>query len=172
MKKITILSDTHSFLDPKIIKWIKDCDEIWHAGDFGYSNSIKKFIQNYKIRGVYGNIDGQEIRKIYPKIQKFECEKTKVLMTHIGGYPKRYNQDIEKHIQEYQPDLYICGHSHILKVMCDNHYNLLHINPGAAGKEGFHKKRTIVLLKIDGNKIFDIHVVELGERTKLSNPIN
>tara|TARA_Y100000994_G_C15638547_1_gene420246 strand:+ start:49 stop:567 length:519 start_codon:yes stop_codon:yes gene_type:complete len=172
MKKIAIISDTHSFLDPKIIKWITDCHEIWHAGDFGYSNSIQKFIQNYKIRGVYGNIDGLAIRKIYPKIQKFECEKTKVLMTHIGGYPKKYNKNIERHIQEYKPDIYICGHSHILKIMYDNHYNLLHINPGAAGKEGFHRKRTIVLLKIDGKNISDLKVVELGKRAKLSNPIN
>ena len=172
MKKIAIISDTHNFLDPKIIKWITDCNEIWHAGDFGYSNSIKKFIQNYKIRGVYGNIDGQEIRKIYPKIQKFECEKTKVLMTHIGGYPKKYNKDIEKHIQEYKPELYICGHSHILKIMYDKKYNLIHINPGAAGREGFHKVRTIVLLQINEKKISNIQVIELGPRSKLTQPIH
>ena len=96
MKKIAIISDTHSFLDPKIIKWITDCDEIWHAGDFGYSNSIKKFIQNYKVRGVYGNIDGHKIRQLYPKIAKFQCENIKVLITHIGGYPKKYSAEIEK----------------------------------------------------------------------------
>ena len=172
MKKIAIISDTHSFLDPKIIKWIIDCNEIWHAGDFGYSNSIKKFIHNYKVRGVYGNIDGQEIRKLYPKILKFQCEHIKVLITHIGGYPKKYNREIEKEIKKYKPNLYICGHSHILKVMYDKSYDLLHINPGAAGKEGFHKIRTIVLLKIDGENISDLRVVELGKRAKLSNPIN
>jgi len=172
MKKIAIISDTHSFLDPKIIKWIIDCNEIWHAGDFGYSNSIKKFIHNYKVRGVYGNIDGQEIRKLYPKILKFQCENIKVLITHIGGYPKKYNSEIETEIKKYKPNLYICGHSHILKVMYDKSYDLLHINPGAAGKEGFHKIRTIVLLKIDGENISDLRVVELGKRAKLSNPIN
>tara|TARA_Y100001968_G_scaffold306472_1_gene323342 strand:- start:336 stop:854 length:519 start_codon:yes stop_codon:yes gene_type:complete len=172
MKKIAIISDTHSFFDLKMTKWITDCDEIWHAGDFGYSADIKNFISNYKIRGVYGNIDGQEIRKIYPKTQTFNCEKIKVLMTHIGGYPKKYNPEIKKRIQTYKPDLLICGHSHILKVIYDNQYKLLHINPGAAGKEGFHKMRTIVLLKINAGKIFDLQVVELGKRSTLSNPIN
>ena len=172
MKKIAIISDTHSFLDPKIIKWITDCDEIWHAGDFGYSNSIKKFIQNYKVRGVYGNIDGHKIRQLYPKIAKFQCENIKVLITHIGGYPKKYSAEIEKEIRKYKPDLYICGHSHILKVMYDKVNDLLHINPGAAGKEGFHKIRTIVLLKINDKNISDLKVVELGIRAKLSNPVN
>jgi len=172
MKKIAIISDTHSFFDPKITKWLKNCDEIWHAGDFGYSYGIKNFIENNNVQGVYGNIDGQEIRKIYPKIQKFTCEEVKVLMTHIGGYPKKYNREIEKQIQVYKPNLYICGHSHILKVIYDKDYNLLHINPGAAGKEGFHNMRTIVLLKIDGAKIFDLQVIELGKRAELSNPID
>jgi len=172
VKQIAIISDTHSFFNQKMIEFIKDCDEIWHAGDFGYSPDIKKFITNHKVRGVYGNIDGQEIRKLYPKIAKFQCENIKVLITHIGGYPKKYNSEIEKEIRKYKPDLYICGHSHILKVMYDKAYDLLHINPGAAGKEGFHKIRTIVLLKIDGKKISDLRVVELGKRAELSNPIN
>jgi len=172
MKKIAILSDTHGFVDPKIKKWTKNCDQIWHAGDVGYSNQIQEFIKNPKVYGVYGNIDGNEIRKIYPKIQKFTCEKVTVLMTHIGGYPKKYNKQIEEEIEKYKPHLYICGHSHILKVMYDNNYNLLHINPGAAGKEGFHKIRTMVLLTITDAKIIDLQVIELGNRVTLSNSIN
>ena len=172
MKQIAIISDTHGFFDPKITQFIKDCDEIWHAGDFGYSCEIRKFIKDYHVRGVHGNIDGMEIRKLYPKIAKFKCENIKVLITHIGGYPKKYHQEVEQEIQSYKPNLYICGHSHILKVMYDNNYNLLHINPGAAGKEGFHQMRTIVLLQINGHNISDLRVVELGKRAKLSNPIN
>ncbi len=164
MKKIAIISDTHGFLDDKIIKLLNTCDEIWHAGDFGYNSTIKKFIKNNIVKGVYGNIDGPEIRKIYPKIQKFKCEQIKVLITHIGGYPKKYKNEIKKEITEYKPNLYICGHSHILKIVYDDKYKLLHINPGAAGKEGFHKMKTIVLLKIDCKKIFDLKVVELGKR--------
>ena len=172
MKKIAIISDTHNFFDERMKKIIKTCDEVWHAGDFGYGAQIEFLINNYTIYGVYGNIDGPEIRKRYPKINKFKCEKTKILMTHIGGYPKKYRQEIELAIQSYKPDLYICGHSHILKVMYDENYNVLHINPGAAGKEGFHQLRTMILLKIDGKKIFDLEVIELGKRQILSQPIN
>ena len=168
MKRIGIISDTHSFLDPKIIKHFNTCDEIWHAGDFGFNKKIKHFIETYDVKGVYGNIDGQEIRKHFPKTQKFTCEKLKVLMTHIGGYPNRYQKDIENEIKIYNPDLYICGHSHILKIMYDEKYKLIHINPGAAGKEGFHKVRTIVLLNIDGTDISNVRVIELGKRTNLT----
>ena len=172
MKKITIISDTHSFLDEKVKQMIDNCDEIWHAGDFGYSNDIKKFIENYTVKGVYGNIDGDEIRSLYPKIQKFICEGIKVLMVHIGGYPKKYKKGIEEEIKIYKPDLFISGHSHILKIIYDKDYNLVHINPGAAGREGFHKIRTMVLLNIDKKKISNLKVVELGERSKLSKSIN
>ena len=166
MKRIAIISDTHSFWDKKIDNIISDCDEIWHAGDFGYNEKIQQKINKLHIKGVYGNIDGQEIRKKYPKILKFKCEKIKVLITHIGGYPTKYRPNIEKEISIYKPNLYICGHSHILKVMYDKTYNLLHINPGAAGREGFHKKRTIVLIEIDGEKMKNLKVVELGERVR------
>ena len=172
MKKIAIISDTHSFIDSKIHELISDCHEIWHAGDFGFSDDIQEFLKTYNVRGVYGNIDGNEIRKIYPKIQKFKCENVKILMTHIGGYPKKYKPEIKEIINSYKPDLYICGHSHILKIMYDKDYSLLHINPGSAGREGFHKMKTIVLLKINKNDISNIKVVELGPRTSLTKPIN
>jgi putative phosphoesterase len=167
MKKIAIISDTHSFLETKITNIFKKCDEVWHAGDFGYNSNIEKMIETNKVRGVYGNIDGQKIRNIYPKIQRFECEKMKILMTHIGGYPGKYLKHIEKEIQRYKPNIFISGHSHIVKIIYDNKYNLLHINPGAAGKEGFHIMRTIVLLYIDGKKISNLKLIELGERAKI-----
>ena len=172
MKKIAIMSDTHGFIDAQMMNLFKKCDEIWHAGDFGWNNEIKKFIETYETKGVYGNIDGQEIRKIYPKINKFQCEKINILMTHIGGYPKKYKSEIKNEILNYKPDLYICGHSHILKIMYDKNHNLIHINPGAAGKEGFHQKRTIVLIDIKERNISNIRVVELGNRAKLTKPIN
>ena len=172
MKKIAIISDTHGFLDKKILIILKSCDEIWHAGDFGYNTNIKELLHNYTVNGVYGNIDGSQIRSLYPKIAKFQCENIKILMTHIGGYPNKYQNTIEEEIKKYKPNLYICGHSHILKVMYDSKYNLLHINPGAAGKEGFHKMRTMILIKINGERIYDLEVVELGARAKLSESIN
>ena len=167
MKQIAIISDTHGFYDKKIKNLISTCDEIWHAGDFGYNKNIKEFIETNNVIGVYGNIDGKEIRSRYPKINKFKCERIKVLLTHIGGYPKKYQKNIEQEIKKYKPDLFICGHSHILKIIHDQYYNLLHINPGAAGKEGFHKIRTIIILKIMGNKINDLKVIEMGERSKI-----
>ena len=172
MKKIAIISDTHSFIDDKILKLLDKCNEVWHAGDFGYSSKIEAFIKKYSIKGVHGNIDGPEIRSIYPKIAKFECENLKILMTHIGGYPKKYKKEIEMEIRNYKPDIYICGHSHILKIMYDKENNVMHINPGAAGKEGFHKTRTMVLMKINGKKIYDLKVIELGSKSILSQPIN
>ena len=172
MKKIAIISDTHSFIDEKIYNLIANCDEIWHAGDFGFSNQIQNFIKKYNIKGVHGNIDGNTIRSLYPKITKFTCEGVKVLITHIGGYPKKYKPEIIEEIKTYKPDLYICGHSHILKIMYDDDYKLLHINPGAAGKEGFHKQKTIVLLEIQNTKIKNIKVADLGPRVKLTKSIN
>ena len=168
MKKIGIISDTHGYIDNQILRLFNDCDQVWHAGDIGYNNNINGFISKHNIRGVYGNIDGSIIRTIYPKNQKFQCEGIRVLMTHIGGYPKKYTPEIEKVITLYKPHLYICGHSHILKIIYDKKYNLLHINPGAAGKEGFHKMRTMITLNINLEKIFNIQVVELGLRGSLS----
>lgn len=172
MKKIGIISDTHGFIDLKINNILQHCDEVWHAGDFGFSDEIENFIKQHKVKGVYGNIDGDKIRQLYPQIQRFTCEKIKVLIKHIGGYPKKYSKDIEHEIKSFRPDIYICGHSHILKIMYDKEYNLIHINPGAAGREGFHKMRTIVLLQINEKKISNVQVIELGPRSKLTQPIN
>ncbi|MBJ04418.1 MAG: YfcE family phosphodiesterase [Flavobacteriales bacterium] len=165
MKRIAIISDTHGYLDNQIMKKFNSCDEIWHAGDFGYNDKIDGFIKDYKVKGVYGNIDGHQIRNLYPKINKFIYEGIKVLMTHIGGYPKKYNTQIREEIRLYKPDLFISGHSHILKVIYDNKYNVLHINPGAAGKEGFHQIRTLVILQIKNKEMLNIEVIELGHKT-------
>lgn len=161
---IGLISDTHSFLDDAVFEYFKDCDEIWHAGDFGNINLADRLSSFKPLRGVYGNIDGADIRKVYPRVLLFDCEGLKVFITHIGGYPGRYSTDIRPKLQTEKPDLFICGHSHILKIMPDKELNLLHINPGAAGKEGFHKVRTIVRFKIHEKKIHDMEVIELGNR--------
>jgi putative phosphoesterase len=162
--KIGLLSDTHSYLDERILHHLSTCDEIWHAGDFG-SLEVSDTLANLKpLRGVYGNIDDQSIRQIHPKVNRFKVEDLEVLMTHIGGYPGKYHPDIRAEIQHNPPGLFITGHSHILKVMPDKKLNLLHLNPGAAGRHGFHKVRTLVLFEINAGKIEKLQVVELGKR--------
>ncbi len=168
MKKIGIISDTHGYMDERILHFLKDCDEIWHAGDWGNYSVAEKLQKEARVRGVYGNIDGQDIRSTYEKAIRFVCEGIVVLITHIGGYPGKYSPDIREAIKRNPPDLFICGHSHILKVMKDPKLNLLHINPGAAGRHGFHKVRTLVLMEVNGKKMENIRVVELGTRT--TNP--
>jgi putative phosphoesterase len=164
MQRIVLLSDTHNYLEPKILKYLENCDQIWHAGDIG-TLAVTDELSRYKpVIAVYGNIDGSDVRKVYPKNQHFNCEKVKVFMTHIGGYPQRYSADAHDEIKKHSPKLFICGHSHILKVMFDQKYNLLHINPGAAGVHGFHKVKTIVRFSIDEEKIKDLDVIELGPR--------
>lgn len=165
MKYIGILSDTHGFLDPQLIKCFSDCDEIWHAGDFG--EDVAGPLQSMKpLKGVYGNIDGTSVRNQFPGELIFTSEGTKVFMIHIGGYPGHYEKGIREQLLLHQPDLYICGHSHLLKIMRDAAINnLLHINPGAAGRIGFHLVRTAVRLKIAGKKIYDVEVIELGKRS-------
>ena len=138
-----------------------ECDEIWHAGDIGSETLIKKLAEIKPVRAVYGNIDGQNIRMDFPKVAVFTIEKVKVLMTHIGGYPGKYNPEIKPIINSEKPNLFISGHSHILKVMFDKKLNCLHINPGAAGKTGFHKVRTLVRFSIEQDKIKDLEVIEL-----------
>ena len=162
MKKILLLSDTHGHLDEIMLKHIKQADEVWHAGDIGSVNVTDEIKKHTKLRAVYGNIDGGEICKEFPKKQLFELEKVKVFMIHIGGYPGRYSQKAREIIQKYPPYLFISGHSHILKVMHDKKNNLLHMNPGAAGKYGFHKIRTMLRFKIDNGKIKDLEVIELN----------
>jgi putative phosphoesterase len=162
--KIGLLSDTHGYLDGKIMEQLTDCDEIWHAGDFGTEEVSDKLSAQGKLRGVFGNVDGTNIRLIHPLEQIFEIEGVKVFMIHIGGYPGNYSAGIAKKISEVSPALFICGHSHILKVMPDKKNNLLHMNPGAAGIHGFHKYRTMLKFSISKGKIKDLSAIELGLR--------
>ena len=164
MKQIGIISDTHSFLDDAVFKHFAHCDEVWHIGDFGDSALADKLSAFKPLRGVYGNIDAHEIRADYPLFETFSCEEVKVLMTHIGGYPPKYNAASKALIKEHQPQLFLSGHSHILKIMYDEAVQCLHINPGAAGKHGWHKVRTLVRIAIDGAVIKNCEVIELGGR--------
>lgn len=165
MLKIGLLSDTHSYLDDQILRLLSNCDEIWHAGDFGSLEVSDKLAELAPLRGVYGNIDGSDIRQVHPKVNRFTVEGLDVLMTHIGGYPGKYHPDVRQMIKENPPKLYITGHSHILKVMTDkNLNNLLHINPGAAGRHGFHKVRTMVRFAVQDAQVQNLEVIELGKR--------
>ncbi len=167
MTRIGLISDTHGFLDEQVLTHFADCDEIWHAGDFGTMDVASKLESAKPLRGVYGNIDGHDLRGIYPENLFFKCENVPVLITHIGGYPPRYNSRIKPLIRESKPQLFISGHSHILKVMYDEQMNCLHINPGAAGNQGWHKVRTIITLVIDGSNMKDCKVIELGGRVRI-----
>jgi uncharacterized protein len=164
MKKIGLLSDTHGHLDGRILHHFESCDEIWHAGDIGTIDVLEKLESFKPVRAVYGNIDGHIVRKATVEIQKFGIEGIEVLIKHIGGYPGRYDRSIYDYLHAYPPGLFISGHSHILKVMPDKNLGLLHINPGAAGKSGLHKIRTIVRFIIDGSDIRDLEVIELEKR--------
>ena len=168
MKKILLLSDTHGHLDQKILKYIDGADEVWHAGDIGTTAVADGISKTKPLRGVYGNIDGHELRSQFPENQIFSCQGVKVLMTHIGGYPGRYNPRVKKLIQEEKPQLYVCGHSHILKVIPDRKNNLLHMNPGACGIQGFHKVRTLLRFELNQGKIENLEAIELGQRGALS----
>ena len=166
MTKIGLISDTHGYLDEKVFKYFKDCDEIWHAGDFGeqVADGLKEGFSQKLLKGVYGNIDDQKIRIDFPEQIVFNCEDVKVMMRHIGGTPPNYNPETRKELALNKPKLFISGHSHILKVIFDNNIDCLHINPGAAGKHGWHKDRTIIRFAIDGNDIKNCEVIELGKR--------
>lgn len=164
MRKIGILSDTHNYLSPSIFDYFSECDELWHVGDFGSVRISSELAAFKPLKGVYGNIDGYDLRKIHPLHQRFSCEGLRVWMTHIGGYPTKYPLGIKEALKENPPDLFVCGHSHILKIMRDKELNMLCINPGAAGKEGFHKVQTIVRFQIDAKIISKMEVIELGER--------
>lgn len=161
MKRIGLLSDTHGMLDDRVFEHFANCDEVWHAGDWG-SLSVVNQLQDFKpLRGVWGNIDGYEIRSLFPQHNRFMCEDVKVWLTHIGGYPGKYDPLVRPAIFQYPPKLFVCGHSHVLKVKYDTQLELLHINPGAAGKYGFHKVQTLVRFEIDGGKIQNLEVIEL-----------
>jgi uncharacterized protein len=162
--RIALLSDTHNHLPSQIFKYLEECDQIWHAGDIG-TITICEQLQNIKpLVAVYGNIDGQDIRKVYPKNQRFICEGVDVWMTHIGGYPGRYEPEVSRELERNPPKLFICGHSHILKVIYDNKYKMLCMNPGAAGIYGFHAIKTMVRFTIEKGNIKDLEVVELGKK--------
>ena len=164
MKRIGILSDTHGHWDDRYLKHFEPCDEIWHAGDIGSLELIEKLAAFRPLRAVYGNIDGQEIRRLYPETDRFTIEGTDVLMKHIGGYPGRYDASIRAKLFVRPPRLFVCGHSHILKVQYDKTLNMLCINPGAAGIYGFHKVRTLVRFAIDKGEFKDLEVIELAEK--------
>jgi putative phosphoesterase len=165
MKKIGIISDTHCWLEPKAAQYFADCDEIWHAGDFGCMEVAEALQKIKPLRGVYGNIDGQQLRTVFSEYLVFNLEGFKILMIHIGGYPGKYSPAARKLIQSEKPDIFVCGHSHILKVMRDaQHNNMLVINPGAAGREGFHIMKTIIKMELDNGTIKNIVAVELGKR--------
>lgn len=160
MTKIGLLSDTHGWIFPSVYEFFKDCDEIWHAGDIG-GTDVARCLSSFKpLKAVYGNIDDYRIRQMFPKIQIFTVENVKVMMTHIGGYPDHYESGIKELIIKEKPNIFISGHSHILKVMNDHKLNLLHINPGAAGNSGFHKVITMIRFQIDGSEISKMELYE------------
>lgn len=161
MKKICLLSDTHGYIDERILGYCASADEIWHAGDIGHSDVTEALSAIAPLRAVYGNIDGTELRGQFPEHQRFNCEGKDVWITHIGGYPTRYDRRVSAQIKADPPDLFICGHSHILKVMRDQKLGLLHMNPGAIGKHGFHQKRTMLRFAINKAKVKDLEVIEM-----------
>ena len=161
MKKISLLSDTHSVLDERFIPHLKDSDEIWHAGDIGSLDIYDKLNEISKVKAVYGNIDNHQIRITIASELFFKCEGVNIYMTHIGGYPGKYSKTVKEKIKRTKPDIFICGHSHILKVMNDKINNLLFINPGAAGNHGIHQVKTIVQFTIDEKNISDLKIIEL-----------
>jgi putative phosphoesterase len=163
MKKVGLLSDTHSHWDSKYETYFGSCDEIWHAGDIGSPEVAANLTAVKPLRAVYGNIDGQTLRQQFPKTLHFKVEEVSVMMTHIGGYPGRYEPSIRRELFETRPQLFVAGHSHILKVIYDKTLDCLHINPGAAGKYGFHAVRTLIRFVIDGKAIKDLEVIELRD---------
>lgn len=164
MQRIALLSDTHNYLDPKIFKYFDSCDQIWHAGDIGTISITDELSKIKPVIAVYGNIDGKDVRSAHPLNQRFFCDGVDVFMTHIGGYPNHYSPHALAEIKSKPPKLFISGHSHILKVQFDQKYQLLHINPGAAGIHGFHNVKTMIRFTIDSDKIKDLEVIELGRR--------
>lgn len=164
MKRIGLLSDTHSFLPEAVFTHFKEVDEIWHAGDIGDVHTSDKLEMFKPLRAVYGNIDGHDLRLRYPEHLYFTIEHVSVLMMHIGGYPPKYNASSLDLIKKYKPHLFICGHSHILKVMPDANHNLLHINPGACGNHGWHKVSTLIRFTVNNDRIQELEIIELGKR--------
>lgn len=164
MTRIGLISDTHNYLDDAVFKHFEHCHEIWHGGDFGTIAIAEKLAAFKPLKGVFGNIDGQDVRSIYPESLRWTCEEVEVFMTHIGGYPPKYNPVVKKVLTANPPKLFICGHSHILKIMFDDKLQCLHMNPGAAGMQGWHQVRTLIRFTIDGKDMKDCEVIELGKR--------
>jgi putative phosphoesterase len=164
MTKIGLLSDTHGYLDPKVFEYFKDVDEIWHAGDVGSPEVILELEKFKPTRGVFGNIDDHEVRAMWPEHNAFKCEGIKVLISHIGGKPYKYRKDSYPQIQSEKPNVFVCGHSHILLVQFDKKINAMWLNPGACGFKGFHKVKTLLRFDVDGDKLKNMEVIELGQR--------
>ncbi|NPD91542.1 metallophosphoesterase family protein [Xylanibacter muris] len=164
MKRIGLISDTHAYWDDRYLKYFEPCDEIWHAGDIGSLEVASRLAEYRPFRAVYGNCDGGDLRRMYGERLRFKCEDADVLIKHIGGYPGNYDPSIRGQIYASPPQLFISGHSHILKVKYDRTLGLLHINPGAAGLQGWHRERTIIRLTVEGNKFGDCEVITLGDR--------
>jgi hypothetical protein len=164
MKKILLLSDTHSHIDDTILKYVNQADEVWHAGDIGDLLVTDTLAKHKPLRAVFGNIDDSKARLTFPLHNRFFCEDVSVWITHIGGYPGKYNLNIREEMNTNPPQLFICGHSHILKIQFDKKNNLLHMNPGAAGISGFHQMRTMLRFVIDGDKIKDLEIIEIAKR--------
>jgi putative phosphoesterase len=164
MLKVGLLSDTHGYLDPSVLEHFKNCDEIWHAGDFGDFEVVRKLERIAPLRGVYGNIDGRDIRLEFPQILRITIEGVDFFMTHIGGHPGRYALPVVDLLQNNTPDVFICGHSHILKIVRDKSLNnMLYLNPGAAGRHGFQLHRTIVRFEITNKKLQNMEVINLSD---------
>lgn len=167
MKRILLLSDTHSHLDDRILSFVEAADEVWHAGDIGDLKVTDRIAESTTLRGVYGNIDSHKARAEFPLVNCFTVEGLKVFITHIGGYPGRYSMGVKEQLQKEKPGLFISGHSHILKVKFDKELNLLHMNPGAAGIHGFHAMRTMLRFEVEKGKVENLEVIELGKRGSL-----
>lgn len=165
MKRIGLLSDTHGWIYPGLIEFFADCDEIWHAGDIGNAATYDILSGMKPLRAVYGNIDGQDVRQLCPEVQLFNCEDVKVIIKHIGGYPGRYDRSVGDLLFKERPNLFISGHSHILKVMYDNKLGLMHMNPGAAGRSGLHTKITCLRFSVEGHDIRELEILEKDRKT-------
>jgi putative phosphoesterase len=161
MTKIGVLSDTHCWLEPKVLEYFAACDEIWHAGDIGNIQVADQLAEFKPLRAVRGNIDSGIVRTTYPEFLSFEVEKVKILLTHVGGYPNHYSPESYRKILEYRPKIFVCGHSHILKIIYDQNLDMLCINPGAAGNYGLHQTKTFLRFEIDGDKIQNMEVIDL-----------
>jgi putative phosphoesterase len=164
--KIGLLSDTHGWIHPRLFDHFAGCDEIWHAGDIGGLETADLLAEFRPLKAVYGNIDDAQVRRVYDENLRFKCEEVSVWLTHIGGTPGHYEHKVRQSIYDNPPDLFICGHSHIAKVIYDKKAGLLYVNPGAAGYNGFHKFMTVIRFQIDGSNIHDMELIELGERGK------